>query len=265
MAAAYKLTTLRVGLESVRSRSMQQCGCHSGVTFRTAFSSLRVSTSAHLRLSSRFLHARVASTRQCCRSTGLSLNAAGAAIAPQGVDDPQQVQSVHMDGPGAQIDLQLPRRRLQVSFTCNKCGARSERVVNPLAWEHGTVFLQCTGCEAWHNVRDAAGLIEEVHLADKPADSIMTVEHEARQGNSHHAAAQPAQDELNQENSSGGQQEQQQVAQQVAPVGSPAGHNGAQDSHQSETSPVPVRDRSAPIPVPENVDCGDEEACELDW
>ncbi|KAF6150696.1 hypothetical protein GIB67_020779 [Kingdonia uniflora] len=40
------------------------------------------------------------------------------------------------------IDLQLPRRSLMVKFTCNSCGERTKRMVNRLAYERGTVFVQ---------------------------------------------------------------------------------------------------------------------------
>ncbi|MCO5587025.1 hypothetical protein L7F22_040970 [Adiantum nelumboides] len=59
------------------------------------------------------------------------------------------------------IDLNLPRRRLQVSFTCDACGERSQRIINPHAYARGTVFVQCAGCEAYHKLVDNLGLIEE--------------------------------------------------------------------------------------------------------
>lgn len=43
------------------------------------------------------------------------------------------------DDGAVRIDLQLPRRSLLVQFTCNGCGGRSERLVNPVAWERGLV------------------------------------------------------------------------------------------------------------------------------
>ena len=49
-----------------------------------------------------------------------------------------------------------------ITFTCNKCDARTERQINPTAWDRGLVFVQCGTCQAWHKVADAAGLIEEV-------------------------------------------------------------------------------------------------------
>ncbi|XP_077220471.1 zim17-type zinc finger protein isoform X2 [Tasmannia lanceolata] len=42
----------------------------------------------------------------------------------------------------AAIDIKLPRRSLLVQFTCNDCGERTERTINKLAYERGTVFVQ---------------------------------------------------------------------------------------------------------------------------
>ena len=62
------------------------------------------------------------------------------------------------------IDLQLPRRRMLVTFTCNVCGERTERLVNPLAWEKGLVIVQCGHCSAWHKLADNARLIDEIRF-----------------------------------------------------------------------------------------------------
>jgi hypothetical protein len=35
-----------------------------------------------------------------------------------------------------------PRRKMRVAFTCNKCGERTIRAINPLAYTDGTVFVQ---------------------------------------------------------------------------------------------------------------------------
>lgn len=87
------------------------------------------------------------------------------------------------------MQLPMARRRTQMSFTCNKCGAcplqtrlpfrtllpcpcslldalfhlhplagvRSTRMVNPEAIARGTVFVQCAfeTCGVWHKVADA--------------------------------------------------------------------------------------------------------------
>lgn len=42
----------------------------------------------------------------------------------------------------AVIDIKLPRRSLLIEFTCNACGARSQKFINRLAYERGTVFVQ---------------------------------------------------------------------------------------------------------------------------
>ena len=39
-------------------------------------------------------------------------------------------------------------------------------MINPLAYEKGLVFAQCAGCEAWHQISDAAGLIQEYRFID---------------------------------------------------------------------------------------------------
>ena len=35
------------------------------------------------------------------------------------------------------------RRSMLVGFTCDACGGRTERLVNPLAWAKGMVIVQC--------------------------------------------------------------------------------------------------------------------------
>ncbi|GIL76394.1 hypothetical protein Vretimale_5944 [Volvox reticuliferus] len=42
------------------------------------------------------------------------------------------------------------RRTKLVLFTCNKCGGRTARLVNPIAWDKGAVFAQCAKCGVWH-------------------------------------------------------------------------------------------------------------------
>ena len=46
-------------------------------------------------------------------------------------------------------------------FTCDRCGTRQEKRVNPRAATRGTVFVQCAGCEEWHQLCDHLGLVEE--------------------------------------------------------------------------------------------------------
>jgi protein import protein ZIM17 len=42
----------------------------------------------------------------------------------------------------ATIDIKLPRRSLLVQFTCNACGERTKRLINRVAYERGSIFLQ---------------------------------------------------------------------------------------------------------------------------
>ncbi|WPT16876.1 Mitochondrial protein import protein ZIM17 [Picochlorum sp. SENEW3] len=86
-------------------------------------------------------------------------------VRANGDDDDATVQ-----GNSASIDLNLPRRSMLVSFTCNACGGRSERLVNPLAWEKGMVIVQCEHCKAWHKVADANNMVEEYRF-DEMQDS----------------------------------------------------------------------------------------------
>ncbi|XP_047981112.1 uncharacterized protein LOC125222503 [Salvia hispanica] len=57
------------------------------------------------------------------------------------------------------IDLKLPRRRLLVSFMCDGCGVRSQRLINRLAYERGLVYVQCSGCSQFHKLVDNLGLV----------------------------------------------------------------------------------------------------------
>jgi len=65
-----------------------------------------------------------------------------------------------------QIDLELPRRSMLVTFTCNLCNGRTERLVNPIAWDKGLVIAQCGQCKAWHKLADAANLVQEIRYSD---------------------------------------------------------------------------------------------------
>ncbi|XP_051224836.1 uncharacterized protein [Lolium perenne] len=67
----------------------------------------------------------------------------------------------------ATFDIKLPRRSLLVQFTCNKCDARTKRLINRVAYERGTVFLQCAGCQVYHKFVDNLGLIVEYDLGEE--------------------------------------------------------------------------------------------------
>lgn len=74
-------------------------------------------------------------------------------------------------GEGVKLNLNLPRRSLMVSFNCDACGTRTKRFVNRHAYERGTVFVQCAGCEAYHKLVDNLGLIVEYDFRDDPDGS----------------------------------------------------------------------------------------------
>lgn len=76
------------------------------------------------------------------------------------------------DGAVASVALPRTRRSRMVAFTCNKCDARTERRVNPRAWERGTVFLQCGGCGEWHKVRDELALVDEVVFPENARSAL---------------------------------------------------------------------------------------------
>ncbi len=50
-------------------------------------------------------------------------------------------------------------------------GARTERLVNPVAWYKGMVMAKCGGCEEWHKLRDEANLVDVRAPAPAPFQS----------------------------------------------------------------------------------------------
>ncbi|GAV73290.1 zf-DNL domain-containing protein [Cephalotus follicularis] len=67
----------------------------------------------------------------------------------------------------ASIDIKLPRRRLLVQFTCDDCGERTQRLINPLAYERGLVYVQCAGCSQHHKLVDNLGLVVDYDLREE--------------------------------------------------------------------------------------------------
>ncbi|KAL0923815.1 hypothetical protein M5K25_004593 [Dendrobium thyrsiflorum] len=66
----------------------------------------------------------------------------------------------------ASFNMKLPRRNMIVQFTCNSCGGRTQRRVNRVAYERGTVFIQCAGCMMNHKLVDNLGLVVEYDLRE---------------------------------------------------------------------------------------------------
>ncbi|KAG6785620.1 hypothetical protein NC652_005196 [Populus alba x Populus x berolinensis] len=61
-----------------------------------------------------------------------------------------------------------PRRRMRVAFTCNVCGQRTTRAINPHAYTDGTVFVQCCGCNVFHKLVDNLNLFHEMKCYVNP-------------------------------------------------------------------------------------------------
>ncbi|KAG1361016.1 hypothetical protein COCNU_09G004790 [Cocos nucifera] len=61
-----------------------------------------------------------------------------------------------------------PRRRMLVAFTCNVCGQRTTRAINPHAYTDGTVFVQCCGCNVFHKLVDNLNLFHEIKCYVNP-------------------------------------------------------------------------------------------------
>lgn len=51
-----------------------------------------------------------------------------------------------------------PRRTRKVQFTCDRCGWRNTKLVNPHAWDTGAVLCRCENCEVVHLIRDQKGI-----------------------------------------------------------------------------------------------------------
>ncbi|KAG6386003.1 hypothetical protein SASPL_154887 [Salvia splendens] len=62
-----------------------------------------------------------------------------------------------------------PQRRMRVAFTCNVCGQRTTRAINPHAYTDGTVFVQCCGCNVFHKLVDNLNLFHEMKCYVDPS------------------------------------------------------------------------------------------------
>ncbi|QDZ17872.1 putative mitochondrial import protein [Chloropicon primus] len=60
-----------------------------------------------------------------------------------------------------------PRRTARVAFTCDRCGGRTIREVNPHALAKGTIFVQCSHCDKYHHLVDNLELIEEYNFKEE--------------------------------------------------------------------------------------------------
>merc|ERR1712070_1061121 len=60
-------------------------------------------------------------------------------------------------------ESRLSKRNQKMTFTCNKCGIRTERRVNKDNLTAGTTWVQCgnPSCSVWHKIVDNLGLVYE--------------------------------------------------------------------------------------------------------
>ncbi|EOA34564.1 hypothetical protein CARUB_v10022115mg [Capsella rubella] len=84
--------------------------------------------------------------------------------------NPEEESNDSVEGQVASVDIKLPRRRLQVEFTCNSCGERTKRLINRHAYERGLVFVQCAGCLQHHKLVDNLGAIVEYDFRETSKD-----------------------------------------------------------------------------------------------
>ncbi|KAJ4961503.1 hypothetical protein NE237_021413 [Protea cynaroides] len=87
-------------------------------------------------------------------------------VSPKEESEPLTIPLSSQDNQEAIIDLKLPRRSLMVHFTCDACGERTRRLINRLAYERGTVFVQCAGCLQHHKLVDNLDLVLEYDLRE---------------------------------------------------------------------------------------------------
>lgn len=127
--------------------------------------------------SRRWLHVHLQSTRRSNWSLGPRQQASSPVRRrdqPVVAAASENSESGSDDGGVYRVDLNdlegASRRSLLVSFTCNACGGRSERLVNPLAWQKGMVIVQCEQCKAWHKIADSQGMVEEYRFGDNSDD-----------------------------------------------------------------------------------------------
>eukprot|EP00245_Coleochaete_scutata_P004551 TRINITY_DN17262_c0_g1_i1.p1 TRINITY_DN17262_c0_g1~~TRINITY_DN17262_c0_g1_i1.p1 ORF type:complete len:280 (-),score=34.46 TRINITY_DN17262_c0_g1_i1:447-1286(-) len=92
-------------------------------------------------------------------TTGSGLKGPSVEMAPFGIQDEDSQKEMAMPWP---LLTRSPRRRMRVEFTCNKCGERTLRAINPDAYKTGTVFVQCGGCMVFHKLVDNLNLFHEL-------------------------------------------------------------------------------------------------------
>ena len=63
------------------------------------------------------------------------------------------------------------RRTARVSFTCDLCMTRNEhRPINPAAYQSGSIFVRCNGCDVTHKLVDNLGIFQETYEVFPPPE-----------------------------------------------------------------------------------------------
>ncbi|XP_065880183.1 uncharacterized protein [Euphorbia lathyris] len=168
MAAAIQCTFFPA-TESLSSSTLKQCrriDSHLSTSFfKPISSSKRHSFSSNPRLV-------ISQTKLASSRCGHRI-AAVAGLADRNSETYPEAE-VNDSNVGASIDTKLPRRSLLVQFTCGECGGRTQRLINRLAYEQGTVYVQCAGCERYHKLVDNLGLVIEYDLREEMTEEMDT-------------------------------------------------------------------------------------------
>jgi len=56
-----------------------------------------------------------------------------------------------------------PRRTQKIKFTCRVCNSINIKPINPHAWQKGSVFARCSGCNITHKLIDNLKLFHELN------------------------------------------------------------------------------------------------------
>lgn len=117
--------------------------------------------------------------RRPCSSGEVDEEAEERALRPLGPADAMGMVLYGQGGGPADVPLQesstgpiegaatrSPRRTQHLEFTCNVCGERNKRLVNPRAMRRGTVIVKCAQCGNHHKIVDHLQLFQEYRLND---------------------------------------------------------------------------------------------------
>ncbi|KAJ8772799.1 hypothetical protein K2173_027976 [Erythroxylum novogranatense] len=96
-------------------------------------------------------------------TTGSGMEGPSVPAGPEGASSTENVSTLPWS-----LFTKSPRRRMRVAFTCNVCGQRTTRAINPHAYTDGTVFVQCCGCNVFHKLVDNLNLFHDMNCYVSP-------------------------------------------------------------------------------------------------